>query len=48
MSDEILDNLETKKTMLYDIQKDKIEGMMLRSRRRYEDLGEKQLNTFLI
>ena len=41
MSDEILDNLETKKTMLYDIQKDKIEGMMLRSRSRYEDLGEK-------
>ena len=37
MSDEILDNLETKKTMLYDIQKDKIEGMMLRSSSRYED-----------
>ena len=32
ISDEILDNLETKITMLYDIQKDKIEGMILRSR----------------
>ena len=47
MSDEILDNLETKKTMLYDIQKDKIEGMMLRSRSRYEDLGEKPTQYFL-
>ena len=46
MSDEILDNLETKKTMLYDIQKDKIEGMMLRSRSRYEDLGEKPTQNF--
>ena len=46
MSDEILDNLETKKTMLYDIQKDKIEGMMLRSRSRYEDLGEKPTQYF--
>ena len=39
MSDEILDTLETKKTMLYSIQKDKIEGMMLWSRSRCEDLG---------
>ena len=31
MSDEILDNLETKKTVLYDLQKDKIEGLMLQS-----------------
>ena len=31
-SDEIVDNLETKKTMLYDMQKDIIEGMMLWSR----------------
>ena len=46
MSDEILDNLETKKTMLYDIQKDKIEGMMLRSRSSYEDLGEKPTQYF--
>ena len=46
MSDEILDNLETKKTLLYDIQKDKIEGMMLRSRSRYEDLGEKTTQYF--
>ena len=46
MSDEILDNLETKKTMLYDIQKDKNEGMMLRSRSRYEDLGEKPTQYF--
>ena len=33
--------------MLYDIQKDKIEGMMLRSRSRYEDLGEKPTQYFL-
>ena len=48
MSGEILDNLETKKTMLYDIQKDKIEGMVLRSRSRYEDLGEKPTQYFFL
>ena len=41
MSEESLNNLERKKTMLNDIQKDKIEGMMLRSRSRYKDLGKK-------
>ena len=46
MSDESLNNLERKKTMLNDIQKDKIEGMMLRSRSRYEDLGEKPTRYF--
>ena len=47
MSEETLDNLETKKTMLNNIQKEKIEGMMLRSRSRYEDLGEKPTRYFL-
>ena len=46
MSDENLDNLETKKTVLYDIQKDKIEGMVLHSRSRCEDLGEKPSQFF--
>ena len=32
--------------MLYDIQKDKIEGMMLRSRSRCEDLGGKPTQYF--
>ena len=32
--------------MLNDIQKDKIEGMMLRPRSRYEDLGEKPTRYF--
>ena len=39
MSEEKLNNLENKKTTLSDIQKETIEGMMLRSRSRYEDLG---------
>ena len=47
MSEETLNNLETKKTMLNNIQKEKIEGMMLRSRSRYEDLGEKPTRYFL-
>ena len=46
MSEESLNNLETKKAKLHDIQKDKIEGMMLRSRSRYEDLGEKPTRYF--
>ena len=33
--------LDQKKTRLTDIQNEKIEGIMLRSRTRYEDLGEK-------
>ena len=47
MSEETLNNLEAKKTMLNDIQKEKLEGMMLRSRSRYEDLGEKPTRYFL-
>ena len=48
MSEETLNNLDRKKTMLYDIhvQKAKIEGMMLRSRSRYEELGEKPTHYF--
>ena len=47
MSEEIINNLENKKTTLSDIQKEKIEGMMLRSRSRYEDLGEKPTKYFV-
>ena len=32
--------------MLYDIQKDNIEGMMLCSRSRYDDLGENPTHFF--
>ena len=41
MTEEALHTLETKKSILNDIQKEKIEGMMLRSRSRYEDLVRK-------
>ena len=37
MTEEALNTLETKKSILNDIQKEKIEGLMLRSRSRYED-----------
>ena len=47
MSEEKLNLLENKKTTLNDIQKEKNEGMMLRSRTRYEDLGEKPTKYFL-
>ena len=46
MSDEIQDNLETKRTILYDMQKDKIEGNMVHSRSRYDDLGENPTQYF--
>ena len=46
MSEEKLNHLENKKTTLTDIQKEKIEGIMLRSRSRYEDLGEKPTKYF--
>ena len=46
MSEETLNNPDRKKTMLYDIQKAKIEGMMLRSRSRYEELGKKPTHYF--
>ena len=48
MTEEALHTLETKKSILNDIQKEKIEGMMLRSRSRYKDLGEKPSQYFLI
>ena len=46
MIEEALHTLETKKSILNDIQKEKIEGTMLRSRSRYEDLGEKPTQYF--
>lgn len=46
MSEEALNDLENKKTLLNEIQKDKIEGVMLRSRSRYENLGEKPTQYF--
>ena len=46
MTEEALLTLETKKSILNDIQKEKIVGMMLRSRSRYEDLGEKPTQYF--
>ena len=46
MTEEALHTLETKKSILNDIQKEKIEGIRLRSRSRYEDLGEKPTQYF--
>ena len=46
MSENVLDELENKKSLLNEIQKEKIEGVMLRSRTRYEDLGEKPTRYF--
>ena len=46
MTEEALNTLETKKSISNDIQKEKIEEMMLRSRSRYEDLGEKPTRYF--
>ena len=43
MTEENLNDLENKKSSLNEIQKEKIEGVMLRSRSRYEDLGENAL-----
>ena len=48
MSEEALNTLEKKKSMLNDIQKENIEGIMLHSRSRYEDLGEKPTRTYLV
>ena len=39
--------LEEKRKRLYDIRQKKLEGVMLRSRCRYEDMGEKPTNYFL-
>ena len=41
MSEESLNDLENKKKRLNEIQREKIEGIMLRSRSRCEYLGEK-------
>ena len=38
--------LEEKRNRLYDIRQKKLEGVMLRSRCRYEDMGEKPTNFF--
>ena len=46
MTEENLNDLENKKSSLNEIQKEKIEGVMLRSRSRYEDLGEKPTRYF--
>ena len=46
LSEDVLDELESKKSLLNEIQKEKIEGVLLRSRSRYEDLGEKPSHYF--
>ena len=46
VKDEVLYVLDQKKTRLTDTQNEKIEGIMLRSRTRYEDLGEKPSSYF--
>ena len=46
IDDEKILNLSRKKPILTDIRKEKIEGVMLRSRRRYQDLGEKPSKYF--
>ena len=46
LSGDVLDELESKKSLLNEIQKEKIEGVLLRSRSRYEDLGEKPSHYF--
>ena len=47
ISEETFQNLSLKKTRLTEIRKNKIEGVMLRSRTRYQDLGEKPTKYFL-
>ena len=46
VSEEDLNLLENKKNRLNKIRKHKIEGVMIRSRRRYEDLKEKPSSYF--
>ena len=41
ISENDISNLEEKKNALADLRKTKMEGVMLRSRCRYEELGEK-------
>ena len=47
INSEKLISLNEKKNQLYEIRKHKLEGVMLRSRCRYEDLGEKPTSYFL-
>ena len=47
MSEEDLNLLENKENRLSEIRKHKIEAVMIRSRCRYEDLGEKPSSYFL-
>ena len=46
-SEKLISLNEKKKNQLYEIRKHKLEGVMLRSRCRYEDLGEKPTSYFL-
>ena len=46
MDQEKIDLFEQKKSELYEMRKEKIDGVMLRSRSRYYDLGEKPTNYF--
>ena len=46
VSQEQIETLEDKKTRLHELRKNTIEGVMLRSRCRYEDLGEKPSSYF--
>ena len=46
LNDPILEELSDKKNSLEQIRAEKIEGVMLRSRSRYEDLGEKPSKYF--
>ena len=47
LSEDVLDELENKKSLLNEIQKEKIEGVLLRSPSRYdEDVGEKPSHYF--
>ena len=43
-----LNNLEEKRNRLYEISNKKMEGVLLRSRCRYEDLGEKPTKYFFL
>ena len=47
MTEDEINILEEKKNVLSDLRKIKTEGVMLRSRRRYEELGEKTSGYFL-
>ena len=46
ISEEKLQHLDQKKLRVNEIRNEKLEGVLLRSRTRYEDLGENQRITF--